>query len=64
MLSLAAEPFDRLFVIGDLVSYGPHAREVVDFVERRADLVLQSPLPDDVFDQLGTCFGPSWPAEA
>jgi putative phosphoesterase len=38
---LAAEPFDRLFVIGDLVSYGPHPREVVDFVERRADLVVR-----------------------
>lgn len=38
---VAAESFDRLFVIGDLVSYGPHPREVVEFVQDRADLVVR-----------------------
>jgi putative phosphoesterase len=33
---LAAEPFDGLLVGGDLVSYGPHPREVVDLVRQRA----------------------------
>jgi len=38
---LAAESFDRLFVIGDLVSYGPHPREVVEFVRGHAALVVR-----------------------
>jgi predicted phosphodiesterase len=38
---VTAEPFDRLFVIGDLVSYGPHPRQVVDFVRRRASLAVR-----------------------
>jgi putative phosphoesterase len=38
---LSAESFDRLFVIGDLVSYGPHPQEVVEFVQGRADLVVR-----------------------
>ena len=29
---LAAESFDRLLVGGDLVSYGPHPREHVEFL--------------------------------
>jgi putative phosphoesterase len=38
---VSAEAFDRLFVIGDLVSYGPHPREVMDFVRRRATLIVR-----------------------
>jgi putative phosphoesterase len=38
---LAADSFDRLFVIGDLVSYGPHVQEVVEFVQHRADLIVR-----------------------
>jgi predicted phosphodiesterase len=38
---LAAESFDRLFVIGDLVSYGPHPREVGDYVRAHAALVVR-----------------------
>ncbi len=38
---VSAESFGRLFVIGDLVSYGPHPREVVDFVRDRATLVVR-----------------------
>lgn len=37
----SAEAFDRLFVIGDLVSYGPHPGEVVRFVRERAALVVR-----------------------
>jgi putative phosphoesterase len=38
---LAAESFDRLLVGGDLVSYGPHPREVVDFVRRHATVAVR-----------------------
>ncbi|HXJ83248.1 MAG TPA: metallophosphoesterase, partial [Candidatus Methylomirabilis sp.] len=38
---VSTESFDRLFVIGDLVSYGPHPQEVVEFVQNRADLVVR-----------------------
>jgi putative phosphoesterase len=38
---VSAESFDRLFVVGDLVSYGPHPREVVDFVRERAAVVVR-----------------------
>jgi protein phosphatase len=38
---VSAQPFDRMFVIGDLVSYGPHPREVIDFVRDRAQIVVR-----------------------
>jgi putative phosphoesterase len=38
---LAAEPFDRLMVGGDLVSYGPHPHEVVEAVRRRATVTVR-----------------------
>ncbi len=38
---LAAEPFDQLVVGGDLVSYGPHPREVVDLVRPRASVTVR-----------------------
>jgi len=38
---VSAQSFDRVFVIGDLVSYGPHPREVVEFVRNRAQLVVR-----------------------
>lgn len=38
---LAAEPFDRLMVGGDLVSYGPHPREVIEAVRRRATVTVR-----------------------
>jgi predicted phosphodiesterase len=38
---LAAESFDRLLVGGDLVSYGPHPREIVDFVRRHATVAVR-----------------------
>jgi putative phosphoesterase len=38
---LSAESFDRLFVIGDLVSYGPHPRDVVEYARAHAALVVR-----------------------
>jgi len=38
---IAAESFDRLLVGGDLVSYGPHPRQVVDFVRRHATVAVR-----------------------
>jgi predicted phosphodiesterase len=38
---LAAESFDCLMVRGDLVSYGPHPREVIDFVRRSAAVTVR-----------------------
>ncbi len=38
---IAAESFDRLVVGGDLVSYGPHPREVVSFVRRQATVAVR-----------------------
>lgn len=38
---VAAEPYDYLIVGGDLVSYGPHPREVVDFVRREATVAVR-----------------------
>jgi putative phosphoesterase len=37
----ASEAFDRLIVVGDLVSYGPHPREVVDWVRARATITVR-----------------------
>lgn len=38
---LAAEPFDELMVGGDLVSYGPHPREVVEAMRLRATTTVR-----------------------
>ncbi|PWU24172.1 MAG: YfcE family phosphodiesterase [Candidatus Rokuibacteriota bacterium] len=38
---LTAEPHDHLLVVGDLVSYGPHAREVVEYVRQHATLAVR-----------------------
>ena len=35
------EDFDEMWVLGDLVTYGPEPSEVVDFVRRRATLVVR-----------------------
>ena len=40
-LSALPERYDELWVIGDLVNYGPQPREVVDFVRQRAIVVVQ-----------------------
>lgn len=39
--AVLAEPHDRLWVLGDLVNYGPNPIEVVDLVRANASLVVQ-----------------------
>jgi len=43
MEALGALPdnFDELWVLGDLVNYGPDPRNVVDFIEANADVVIR-----------------------
>jgi putative phosphoesterase len=38
---IAAEPYDSLMVGGDLVSYGPHPREVIDFIRSHATVTVR-----------------------
>ncbi len=38
---LGIESFDRAIVVGDLVSYGPHPREVVEWVRGHATVVVR-----------------------
>lgn len=38
---LEAEPYDKVIVVGDLVSYGPHPAEVVDWVSRHATVAVE-----------------------
>ncbi len=38
---IAAEPYDYLMVGGDLVSYGPHPREVIDFIRSQATVAVR-----------------------
>lgn len=38
---IGAEPYDRLMVGGDLVSYGPHPCEVIDFVQAHATVCVR-----------------------
>jgi hypothetical protein len=38
---LGAQAFDRVIVVGDLVSYGPHPREVVGWVRSHATVAVR-----------------------
>jgi putative phosphoesterase len=38
---LASESHDHLLVVGDLVSYGPHAPEVVEYIRQHATLAVR-----------------------
>ena len=38
---LGAQAFDRVIVVGDLVSYGPHPREVVEWVRSHATVAVR-----------------------
>jgi len=40
-LSSLPEKFDELWVLGDLVNYGPNPAEVIDFVEANASVVIR-----------------------
>ena len=39
--TVLAEPHDELWVLGDLVNYGPNPGEVVDLIRRHASLAVQ-----------------------
>ena len=40
-LSSLPESFDQLWVLGDLVNYGPNPAEVVDFIQANASIVVR-----------------------
>jgi protein phosphatase len=40
-LEAVSEPWDELWVLGDLVNYGPNPSEVVDFVRQNASIVVR-----------------------
>ena len=40
-LSSLPEEYDELWVLGDLVNYGPEPREVIEFVTEKADVVIR-----------------------
>jgi putative phosphoesterase len=40
-LNALSESYDELWVLGDLVNYGPQPREVVDFVRQRATVAVR-----------------------
>jgi putative phosphoesterase len=40
-LSALPKPFDELWVLGDLVNYGPNPSEVVDYVKANATVVIR-----------------------
>lgn len=40
-LSALPEPYDELWVLGDLVNYGPQPKEVADFVRAKAAVVIR-----------------------
>lgn len=40
-LSALPQQYDQLWVLGDLVNYGPNPREIIDFVRNHADVVVR-----------------------
>lgn len=40
-ISVLPRDYDQLWVLGDLVNYGPNPREVIDFVRRHASYVIR-----------------------
>ncbi|HEY7307319.1 MAG TPA: metallophosphoesterase family protein [Bryobacteraceae bacterium] len=40
-ISVLPRDYDQLWVLGDLVNYGPNPREVIDFVRRHATYVIR-----------------------
>jgi len=47
-LKALGEEYDELWVLGDLVNYGPQPAEVIDFVRKRAHLVVRGNHDDAV----------------
>ncbi|HZU41261.1 MAG TPA: metallophosphoesterase family protein [Terriglobales bacterium] len=55
-LKALPEDYDELWVLGDLVNYGPQPAEVIDFVRKRAALVVRGNHDDAVaFDRDPRC---------
>src|ERR1035441_290125 len=53
------ETFDELWVLGDLVNYGPDPGGVVDFIQRNASLVVRGNHDQALgFDEAPRCSGP------
>lgn len=61
-LSALPSDFDELFVLGDLVNYGPNPREVIQFVRENATLVVRG--NHDHAIGFGTDPRCSWPYKA
>jgi protein phosphatase len=58
-LSALTEPYDELWVLGDLVNYGPDPAAVVDFVRAHASLVVRGNHDDAVgFNRDPHCAAP------
>jgi putative phosphoesterase len=58
-LTALPEKFDELWVLGDLVNYGPNPAEVVDFVQANASLVVRGNHDHAVgFDEDPRCSAP------
>jgi putative phosphoesterase len=55
-LKALPEDYDELWVLGDLVNYGPQPREVIEFVRQKASLVVRGNHDDAVaFDRDPRC---------
>ena len=58
-LSSLPEKFDELWVLGDLVNYGPNPAEVVDFVQANASVVIRGNHDHAIgFDEDPRCSAP------
>jgi predicted phosphodiesterase len=58
-LSSLPEKFDELWVLGDLVNYGPNPAEVIDFVQANASYVIQGNHDHAIgFDEDPRCSAP------
>lgn len=58
-VSVLPADYDQLWVLGDLVNYGPNPHEVIDFVRRNASLVLRGNHDNAIgFDTDPRCSGP------
>lgn len=57
--SVLPQDYDKLWVLGDLVNYGPNPREIIDFVRSRAALVVRGNHDHAIgFDADPRCSGP------
>ena len=59
--AIAALPtqYDQLWILGDLVNYGPNPTEVIDFIRKNADLIVRGNHDHAIgFDTEPRCSGP------